>query len=120
VQLTVQQAYEFLAKHGVFVRYACDKCGRLLGAVRYMRRLETGEWCSRECRGQWPAVLKTGRPRKYRNGKERRAAKTRQQQNYRSGRRVEKTVCSSLQTQDLRTQKWPLSTTPLAPSFLHR
>ena len=43
MQLTVQQAYELLAKHGVFVREACDKCGRLLGAVRYTRRFETGE-----------------------------------------------------------------------------
>src|SRR5262249_15180467 len=72
------------AKHGVFAREACGKCGRLLGAVRFTRRGEAGEWCSRECRGEQPAMLKPGRPRKYRNGRERRAAKTCQQRTYRS------------------------------------
>jgi hypothetical protein len=48
--LTVQQAYELLAKYGVFAREICDKCGRVLGAVRFMRRGDGGVWCSRECR----------------------------------------------------------------------
>jgi hypothetical protein len=48
--LTVQQAHELLAKHGVFAREICDKCGAVLGAVRFTRRDEVGVWCSRECR----------------------------------------------------------------------
>jgi hypothetical protein len=48
--LTVQQAYELLAEHGVFAREICDKCGRVLGAVRFTRRGDAGVWCSRECR----------------------------------------------------------------------
>ena len=36
--LTVQQTYELLAKHGVFAREICDKCGQVLGAVRFTRR----------------------------------------------------------------------------------
>ena len=69
MQLTIERAHELVASHGVFVRDYCDRCGRLLGAVRYTRRGEAGEWCSRECRGdsQREVVRKGGRPRKYRN-----------------------------------------------------
>jgi hypothetical protein len=49
--LTVPQAYELLGKHGVWAREACDKCGQLLGEVRFMRKNDLGVWCSRECRG---------------------------------------------------------------------
>ena len=48
--LTVQQGYELLAKHGVFAREICDKCGIVLDAVRFTRKDEPGVWCSRECR----------------------------------------------------------------------
>jgi hypothetical protein len=48
--LTVQQGYELLAKHGVYAREICDKCGAVLGAVRFTRKDESGVWCSRECR----------------------------------------------------------------------
>jgi hypothetical protein len=50
VQLTVQQAKALLAKHRVYAREICDKCGAVLGAVRFTRKCEAGEWCSRECR----------------------------------------------------------------------
>jgi hypothetical protein len=40
-----------LAERGLCVSEACDKCGRLLGAVRFARGGESGVWCSRECRG---------------------------------------------------------------------
>lgn len=40
-----------LEDRGIHVKEYCDKCGQLLGAVRYTRRGELGEWCSRECRG---------------------------------------------------------------------
>jgi hypothetical protein len=48
--LTVQQGYELLAKHGVFAREICDKCGVLLGAVRFTRRGGANVWCNRKCR----------------------------------------------------------------------
>lgn len=68
MQLTIAQAYDLLARRGVFAREACDKCGQVLGAVRYARRGESGTWCSRECRGdsERPAIRNSGRPRKYR------------------------------------------------------
>jgi len=50
VKLTEAQAYELFAKRGVFTREACEKCGQLLGWVRYSLHDESGEWCSRECR----------------------------------------------------------------------
>jgi len=39
-----------LGDRGMYVKEACDKCGQLLGPVRYTRRGEDGVWCSRECR----------------------------------------------------------------------
>ena len=117
--LTTQQSYDLLAKHGVFAREICDKCGTVLGAVRFTRRDEAGFWCSRECRGdgERQATRKNGRPRKYRNSEECRAAKTLQQKNYRLRPGVEKTVCNQSETKDLQTRKSPLSTTPFTPLF---
>src|SRR6516162_2416515 len=40
--LTVMQSYELLAKYGCYVTEACDKCGQILGPVRYTRKNETG------------------------------------------------------------------------------
>jgi hypothetical protein len=119
VRLTTQEAYELLAKHGVYARDICDKCGAVLGAVRFTRRGDAGVWCSRECRGDGErrAIRKTGRPRKYENGDERRTAKTQQQRNYRLRPSVEKTVCIQSETKGLQAQKWPLSTTPLPGHF---
>jgi hypothetical protein len=63
MQLTLKQSYDVLAKHRVFARKCCDKCGQLLGAVRFTRMDEVGEWCSRECRGdgERQAARKGGR-----------------------------------------------------------
>jgi len=117
MKLTTKQSYELLEKHGCYITEICDKCGRGLGPVRFTRRGESGVWCSWECRGEFerPAILKPGRPRKYKNAADRRAAKTKQQRNYRSGPCVEKTVCSGKETKDLQTQKTPLSHYPLTP-----
>ena len=49
--LSIRQSYRLLAMHGVFAREICDKCGAVLGAVRFTRRGDVGVWCSRECRG---------------------------------------------------------------------
>jgi hypothetical protein len=117
--LTTQQSDELLKRHGVFAREICDKCGTVLGAVRFTRKDESGVWCSRECRGDGErrATRKNGRPVKYRNGEECRAAKTRQQRNYRLRSGVEKTVCIPSETKELQVQKSPLSTILLTPLF---
>ncbi len=47
---TIQQSHELLAKHGCYVTEACDKCGQILGPVRYTRKGDSGVWCSRKCR----------------------------------------------------------------------
>jgi hypothetical protein len=109
--LTVQQGYELLANYGCFAREICDKCVVVLGAVRFTRYGESEAYCSRKCRGDGhgPATLKPGRPRKYKTNRERRAAKTRQQQSYRSHPHVEKTVRIQSKTKNLQTQKLPLS-----------
>lgn len=39
-----------IEERGIYVKECCDKCGQLLGAVRFTRQSETGTWCSRECR----------------------------------------------------------------------
>jgi len=90
MKLTTGQSRELLERFGCYVTEACDKCGRFLGAVRYTRKEEFGEWCSRECRGdsQREAIRRGGRPRKYRSVEQARTAKTMQQRGYRL---VEKT-----------------------------
>ncbi len=109
--LTIQQGYELLANYGCFAREICDKCAMLLGAVRFTRYGESEVYCSRECRGDAhkSAALRPGRPRKYKTDRARRAAKTRQQQVYRSHPNVEKTVRIQSETKNLETQKLPLS-----------
>jgi len=119
MRLTTQQSYGLLARHGIFSREICDKCGAVLGAVRFTRRDEVGVWCSRRCRGDIARQVtrKMGRPRKYQNGEESRAAKTRQQRDYRLRPSVEKTLCIQSETKDLQAQKSPLSPYPLTRSL---
>jgi hypothetical protein len=50
MKLTQAHTLDLLAKYGVHVMEACDKCGQILGWIRYTRKNESGEWCSRECR----------------------------------------------------------------------
>jgi len=109
--LAIQKSYELLAKYGFFAREICDKCGIVLGAVRFTRHNASEVYCSRECRGdaERSATHKRGRPRKYKTERERRAAKTRRQQVYRSHPNVEKTVRIQSETKNLQTQKVPLS-----------
>ena len=47
MKLTTEQSYALLEKHRSYVTEACEKCGRILGPVRYTRKGETGVWCSR-------------------------------------------------------------------------
>ena len=50
MKLTETQSREVLAKHGTYVMAACDKCGEILGPVRFTRYGQAGEWCSKRCR----------------------------------------------------------------------
>ena len=83
--LSIQKSYELLANYGCFAREICDKCGSVLGAVRFTRYGESEVYCSPECRGDAhrTASLRPGRPRKHKTDRERRAVKTRQEQVYR-------------------------------------
>ena len=49
--LAIQQSEILFAKHGVIAREICDKCGIVLGGVRFTRYGESEVYCSRECRG---------------------------------------------------------------------
>ena len=79
MRLTIDQSRKLLLGHGYYVTEACDKCGTLLGAVRYKRQGEPGEWCSALCRDGIEAVVqrearKCGRPRKHGTNAERQRA----------------------------------------------
>ena len=50
MRLSEAQSRELLQTHGVYVTEACDRCGQILGHVRYTRRNQPGEWCTRACR----------------------------------------------------------------------
>jgi hypothetical protein len=50
MKLTREQSEKLLRERGVWITDACDKCGQLLGAVRWTRKGERGEWCSGACR----------------------------------------------------------------------
>jgi hypothetical protein len=106
--LTTAQAYDLLGRHGVFAREACDRCGQVLGAVRWTRLGELGVWCSRACRGdrERPAIHRGGRPRKHATDADR-------QRVYRASLGVTKPVSTPLKTQDLQARKVPLSHYPL-------
>ena len=114
MKLTAEQSRTLLEKHGCYCAEACDKCGQVLGPVRYTRASDSGVWCSPQCRGdaQRTKILKSGRPRKYRTKKERRRAKSQQQRIYRSRPRVEKTACIETETKDLQAQNTALSCYP--------
>jgi hypothetical protein len=50
MRLGKEQSQRLLRERGFWVTKACDKCGQLLGAVRWTRQGESGEWCSKSCR----------------------------------------------------------------------
>ena len=39
-----------LEERGITPTEACDRCGQVLGAVRFTRRGELGAFCSQQCR----------------------------------------------------------------------
>src|SRR5215475_14142075 len=93
MKITASQSRELLERFGCYVTEACDKCGRVLGPVRYTRKDEAGEWCSRECRGdgQREAIRRGGRPRKYRSVEQAHAGKLNLQRIRRNGLNEAKT-----------------------------
>jgi len=50
MQLAEAQTRALFDTYGVCVSEACDRCGKILGHVRFTRYDEPGEWCSRLCR----------------------------------------------------------------------
>ena len=50
MKLTRNQSVKLLHDRGIWLTEACDKCGRLLGSVRWTRKDEPGGWCSAGCR----------------------------------------------------------------------
>ncbi len=46
MRLSEEQSREVSQKHGVYVSEACDKCGKILGPVRFTRSGQSGEWCN--------------------------------------------------------------------------
>src|ERR1700722_4378371 len=50
MRLTRDQSQKLLHQRNIWITEACDKCGQLLGAVRWTRRGEPGESCSIACR----------------------------------------------------------------------
>jgi hypothetical protein len=71
--LAMQKSYERLANCGFFAREICDKCGIVLGAVRFTRYGESEVDCSRECSGDAHRSSNhmQGRPGKYKTHSER-------------------------------------------------
>ena len=68
MKLGERQILELRRSHAVCVTEACDACRKVLGAARYTRRGEPGEWCSEVCRdgsaaAQVRQVRRAGRPR---------------------------------------------------------
>jgi hypothetical protein len=120
MHLSFQQSRKLLEKYGAFADSVCDRCGLILGAVRFTRQGECGEWCSRECRGDTPkqSIRRGGRPRKYPTEAARRRAERiqnaeRQKAFRRRVRRNGKPPCNTTITKDLQARKTPLSWYPL-------
>jgi len=50
MKLKPEQSQKLLRDRGIWITEACDRCTQLLGSVRWTRKDEPGEWCSRACR----------------------------------------------------------------------
>jgi hypothetical protein len=49
--LTREQSFKLLGEHGVYADECCDRCGQLLGAVRFtLKGYPEAAYCSRVCR----------------------------------------------------------------------
>jgi hypothetical protein len=50
MQLTPEQQSQIRERYGVIANERCDACSQVLGWIRFTRRGEPGEFCSRKCR----------------------------------------------------------------------
>lgn len=91
----------------------CDTCPDCQADKKAMGRRSEERQCHAAKKNE--AVRKGGRPMKYKTDRERRAAKTKQQQIYRMCPNVEKTVCNQTETKELQAQKSRLSYCPTTP-----
>src|SRR6266550_2745158 len=64
----MQQA-ELKAKHGICVNEICNKCHKPLDHIRFTRKDQTGEWCSRVCRDGVEAADRYAATRRMPRGK---------------------------------------------------
>lgn len=48
--LSKVQRRAIFKRHGTFPTEACDRCGRVLGLVRFTLPGKPGAWCSKRCR----------------------------------------------------------------------
>ena len=75
MRLTAHQSYALLERFWLLCEGRVRRVRPVLGPVHYTRAAgESGEWCSRECRGdatERPVIRKGGRPRKYKTNAER-------------------------------------------------
>jgi len=86
MKLNTEQRNKVREEHGICCNEACDRCGKMLNEVRWTRRGESGEWCSRECRDglekaqliEVRIAIRAGRPR-LRLSKQDRTVRRRQQ-----------------------------------------
>jgi hypothetical protein len=93
---------------GIYVTEPCDRCGQLLGPIRFTRARESDVWCSRTCRGdgavesQGQKFHKGGRPKKYKHERARKNAHAQQQREFRSRSSVTKTYEQPIADKGLR------------------
>jgi hypothetical protein len=50
MNLPIELRFRLQEGRGIYVTEACDRCGQLLGPVRFTRAGEPEVWCSRKCR----------------------------------------------------------------------
>jgi hypothetical protein len=50
MKLSPEQSRKIFLEYGCWLTSACDKCGKLLGSVRYTCKGQESEWCSALCR----------------------------------------------------------------------
>lgn len=50
MKLSAERRKLLREERDIIANEACDACGAILGCVRFTRRGEPGEWCSRQCR----------------------------------------------------------------------
>jgi hypothetical protein len=48
--ISLELQHRLRNERGVYAVEPCDRCGQILGAVRFTRAGESWAWCSRKCR----------------------------------------------------------------------